>query len=113
MRNVIAFTDDEISSGGCGSTKALYIIISCKGYTLLRDLLDNGSSINVILMATLTRLPLDLSHIRKPYLVVSTFDGTRKEMLGNIELPIQIGPCIFNIDFQVVDINPLYNFLFG
>ena len=30
-----------------------------------------------------------------------------------MELPIQIGPCIFNIDLQVMDINPLYNCLLG
>ena len=30
-----------------------------------------------------------------------------------MELPIQIGPCIFNIDFQVMDINPCYNCLLG
>ncbi|XWS11570.1 hypothetical protein CRYUN_Cryun37aG0009400 [Craigia yunnanensis] len=30
-----------------------------------------------------------------------------------MELPIQIGPCIFNIDFQVMDINPSYNYLLG
>ena len=38
--NMIAFTNDEISSGGCGTTKALYITISYKGYTPPRALLD-------------------------------------------------------------------------
>ena len=31
--SMIAFFDDEISLGGCGNTKALYITINCKGYT--------------------------------------------------------------------------------
>ena len=31
----------------------------------------------------------------------------------NIKLPIQIGPCTFNIDFQVMDINPSYNCVLG
>ena len=60
VSNVIAFRDDEIPSKERGSTKALYITISCKGYSLLRALIDNESSINVILMATLARLPIDL-----------------------------------------------------
>ena len=110
---MIAFFDDEIPSKGHGNTKALYITISCKGYTLLRALLDNGSSINVIPMATLSKLPVDPSHLRKTHLVVCAFDGTRKEVIGNIELPIQIGPYTFNIDFQVMDINPFYNCLRG
>ena len=113
VRNVIAFTDDEIPSGGLKNTKALYITIDCKGYTLPRALLDNGSSVNMIPMATLSCLPVDLSHMQKTHLVVCAFDGTRKEVIENLELPIQIGPCIFNIDFQVMDINPSYNCLLG
>ena len=111
--NMIAFSNDEIPSGGRGNTKALYITISCKGYTLPRVLLDNGSSVNIISMATLSRLPIDPSHIRKTHLVVHAFDGTRKEVIGNIELPIQIGPCTFDINFQVMDINPFENYLLG
>ena len=84
--NMIAFSNDEIPSGRRGNMKALYITISCKGYILLRALLDNASSVNVIPMATLSRLPVDPSHVRK-------------EVIENIELPIQIDPCTFNIDF--------------
>ena len=54
---------------------------------------------NVIPIATLTLLLVDLSYMRKTYLVVRTFNGIRKEIMGNIELPIQIGSCTFNIDF--------------
>ena len=97
--NMIAFSNDEIPSRGRGNTKALYIIISCKGYTMPRALLDNGSSMNVIPMATLSRLWANPSHIKKTHLVVCAFNGTRKEVIGNIKLSIQIGPCTFNIDF--------------
>ena len=77
-------------------------------------MLDNGSSVNVIpRFFTLSRLFVYLSHIRKTHLVVHTFDGISKEVIGNIELPIQIGPCTFNIGFQVMYINPSYNFLLG
>ena len=68
---------------------------------------------NVIPMATLSRLRVDASHMRKTHLVVRAFDKTRKEVIENMELPIQIGPCTFNIDFQVMDINPSYNYLLG
>ena len=33
--------------------------------------------------------------------------------MGDIELPIEIGPCIFNIVFQVMEITPTYRFLLG
>ena len=77
--NMIAFSDDEIPSSNRGNTKALYITINWKGHTLLRALLDNGSSVNVIPMATLSRLPVDPSHIRKTHLIVCAFKGIRKK----------------------------------
>ena len=110
---VIAFNDDEIPFRGRGNTKALYITISYKGYTLPRALFYNGSFVKVIPMATLSRLLVDLFHMRKTHLVVHAFNGTRKEVIRKMELSIQIGPCIFNIDFQVMDINPSYNCLLG
>ncbi|XWS65308.1 hypothetical protein CRYUN_Cryun05aG0082000 [Craigia yunnanensis] len=41
--NIIAFNDNEIPLKGLENTKALYIIISCKGHILPRALKDNGS----------------------------------------------------------------------
>ncbi|KAA3481562.1 hypothetical protein EPI10_021921 [Gossypium australe] len=43
----IHFNDDEITSGGRGSTRALHITTRCKGYTLPRVLIDNGTALNV------------------------------------------------------------------
>ena len=94
---MIALSDNEIPSGGRGKTKAFYITINCKGYTLPKALLDNESSVNVIPMATLSRLHVDPSHMRKNHLVVCAFDGTK--VIGNKELPIQISSCTLNIDF--------------
>ena len=51
--------------------------------------------------------------MRKSHLIVRAFDGTKREVVGNIELPIQVGPCIFNTEFQVMDINPSYSCLLG
>ena len=46
-------------------------------------------------------------------MVVRAFDGTKREILENIEFPIQVGSCTFNSKFIVVDINPSYNCLLG
>ena len=45
-------------------------------------------------------------------MMVRAFDGTKKEVLKNIELPIQVGPCTFKSKFIVMDINSSYNYLF-
>ena len=61
----IAFTDEEIPPKGRDSTKAFHIIIKCKSHVIPRALLDNGSSLNVMPMSTLSRLPIDLSNMKK------------------------------------------------
>ena len=45
--------------------------------------------------------------------IVRAFDGTRREVTGEIEIEMQIGPCTFNVEFQVMDISPSYNYLLG
>ena len=87
--NMIAVFDDEIPSEGHGNMKALYITISCKRYTLPRALLDNGSFMKMIPMATLSRLPVDPSHMRKTYLVVCAFSGMRKESSKTLNYPFK------------------------
>ena len=109
----IAFTNEEILPEGRDSTKALHITVKCKSHTVPRALLDNGSSLNVMPMSTLSKLPIDLSNLRKSQIVVRAFDGTKREILGNIKLPIQVGPCTFDSEFIVMDINPSYNCLLG
>ena len=61
----IAFTDEEIPLEGQNNTKALHITIKCKSHIMPRALLDNGSSFNVMPISTLSRLPIDLSNIKK------------------------------------------------
>ncbi len=46
-------------------------------------------------------------------MVVRDFDGTRREVLGDIDLPLQIGACTFNVTFQVMNIEPAYTMLLG
>ena len=61
MDNYISFSDDEILPNDRGSTKALHIITKLKDCTLPKVLIDNGSSLNVMPLSTLMRLPVDRS----------------------------------------------------
>ena len=103
MDNYILFNDDEIPPNGRRSTKALYITTKVKDCTLLEVLIDNGSSLNVMPLSTLMRLPVDRSYMKHTHTVVRPLDGTRREVTGEIEIEIQIGPCTFNVEFQVMD----------
>ncbi|XP_052876205.1 uncharacterized protein LOC108473721 [Gossypium arboreum] len=111
--NFIFFNDDEIPSGGMGSTKALHITTRCKGYTLPGVLIDNGSVLNVMPLSTLNRLPVDNSHMKTCQNVVRAFDGTERKVMGRIEIPLLIGPNTYEVDFLVMDIKPSYNFRWG
>ena len=109
MDNYVSFSDDEIPPDGHGSTKALHITAKVKDCTLPKVLIDNGSSLNVMSLSTLMRLPVDRSYMKHSKTVVRAFDGTRREVIGEM----QIGPYTFNVEFQIMDISPSYNCLLG
>ncbi|TYK27810.1 uncharacterized protein E5676_scaffold749G00390 [Cucumis melo var. makuwa] len=111
--NFIVFTDDEILPEGLGHTKPLHIQVKCKDYVITRVLVDNGLALNIMPKSTLLKLPVDMSHIKSSTMVMKAFDGSRREVMGDIELPVKIGLCIFNIVFQVMEITPTYSFLLG
>nr|KYP33625.1 hypothetical protein KK1_045516 [Cajanus cajan] len=46
-------------------------------------------------------------------IIIRAFNRSRREVMGEISLPIQAGPTIFNIEFQVMDIAPTYSCLLG
>lgn len=51
--------------------------------------------------------------MRANTLVVRAFDGSRRQVIGEIDLPIRVRPHLFTITFQVMDINPAYSCLLG
>ncbi|XP_027337884.1 uncharacterized protein LOC113851562 [Abrus precatorius] len=109
--NYLTFTDDEVPVEGMRHNKALHISVKCQDHSIARVLIDNGSSFYVMSKATLLKLACDESHMKPNAMIVRAFDGTRREVIGEIEIPIQIGPCTFQILFQVMDIAPAYNCL--
>ena len=96
-----------------GHTKALHISVKCKDFMIARCLVNNGSSLNVMPKSTLNKLPIDDSYLKPSFTVVRAFDGTKRKVIGEISLPIQVGPKVFQVDFHVMDINPAYSLLLG
>ena len=76
-------------------------------------LIENGASLIVMPKSTLEKLPFNASHLRPSSMLVCAFDGSRREVRGEIDLPLQIGPHTCQVTFQVMDINPTYNCLLG
>ncbi|XP_071723482.1 uncharacterized protein [Rutidosis leptorrhynchoides] len=113
LKDMIAFSDEEFPLEGRGHNKALYISIKHKVSHVSRVLIDNGSALNICQLATLHRLKVDPSKIHAAKTSVRAFDGTKKEVIGEIHLDVQIGLVVFNIHFQVLDIPTAFNFLLG
>ncbi|KAL2985443.1 hypothetical protein AAZX31_12G153300 [Glycine max] len=111
--NYIAFAEEEIPIEGRGHNKALHVSVRCMDHVVAKVLIDNGSSLNVRPKTTLEKLPFSASRLKPSSMVVRAFDGSRREVMGEIDIPIQIGPHTCNVVFQVMDINPAYSCLLG
>ena len=59
------------------------------------------------------RLLMDRSYMKHTHTMVRAFDCTRRKVIEEIEIEMQIGPCMFSVEFQVMDISSSYNCLLG
>ncbi|XP_050876657.1 uncharacterized protein LOC127080379 [Lathyrus oleraceus] len=111
--NFLGFNDDELPIEGKNHNKALHISLKCIDTILSRVLVDTGSSLNVMPKTTLIKLPMEGISMKPNTLIVKAFDGSRRAVIGEVNLPTNIGPTIFNITFQVMNIHPSYSCLLG
>ncbi|XP_039166897.1 uncharacterized protein LOC120292671 [Eucalyptus grandis] len=110
--NEISFTNEDLPPDGPNHTKALHISVKHESTLVCRVLIDNGSALNICPLATLHRQGIDLGRIHRQ-VNWWAFDGMKKEVIGEIELELLIGPVLFQIVFQVLDIPSAFNFLLG
>ena len=111
--NYLTFAEEEIPAEGRGYNRALHVSVKYMEHVMAKVLIDNGSSLNVMPKSMLEKLLFDASHLRPSSMVVWAFDGSRREVRGEIDLPIQIGPHTCQVTFQVMDINLTYSCLLG
>jgi len=111
--NQVSFSDDEWPPEGKDHTLAMHIIVKCEDMIVARVLINNGSALNVCLMATLEHLKVDMSLIKPSTMIFRSFDNTRREVQGEIELMVEIGPRSFMVNFQVIKVDSPYNMLLG
>ncbi|RDX82943.1 hypothetical protein CR513_36187, partial [Mucuna pruriens] len=109
----LSFSEDEVPTKGKCHNQPLHIAVKCGNYMIVKVLIDNGSSLNVMPKTTLDKLYSTGSTLKTSLVVVWDFDGSKREVMGKITLPIRIGPTTFNITFKVMDIQLVYSCLFG
>ncbi|XP_050878511.1 uncharacterized protein LOC127082315 [Lathyrus oleraceus] len=109
----LGFNEAELPPEGNSHNKALHISVTCTNSLLSRVLVDTGSSLNVLPKSILSQLQFKGPKMRSITLIVRAFDGSRRHLIGEVDLPIYVGPHEFSITFQVMDINPTYSCLLG
>ncbi|XP_050877398.1 uncharacterized protein LOC127081158 [Lathyrus oleraceus] len=111
--NNLSFSHEELPVEGKDHNMALHISMNCLTDSLSGVLVDIGSSLNVILKSNLSRLTFQGAPMRSSGVIVKAFDDSRKSVIGEVDLPMTIGPHTFQITFQVMDIHASYSCLLG
>ncbi|XP_058757379.1 uncharacterized protein LOC131630634 [Vicia villosa] len=111
--NNLSFSDEDLPEEGRNHNLALHISVSCKEDSMSNVLIDTGSSLNVMPKSTLAKLSYGGTPMRYSNVLVKAFDGSKKSVIGEVDLPIWVGPFVFQITFQVMDIFPAYSCLLG
>jgi len=90
--NNITTNNYLVFAEGRGPNRALHVSVKCMDHVVAKVLIDNGSSLNIMPKSTLEKLPFNAKHLKPSSMIVRAFDGTRREVRGEIDLPVQIGP---------------------
>ena len=109
----IIFSDDDLPPKGSNHARPLYISISCLGRRVPYVLLDNGSALNVCPLVTAIALGYAPSNFGPSTQTVRSYDNTRREVMGTLEIELLIGPTTFVTVFQVLRIPTSFNLLLG
>lgn len=108
----LGFSDAELPIGKATHKKTLHIYVTCMDTLLCRVLVDTSSSLNVIPKNILSHQLVDGAEIRASALIIRAFDGSRRQLINDMDLPIQVGPHLSTIMFPVMEINlPLFVYL--
>ncbi|KAI5395544.1 hypothetical protein KIW84_061918 [Lathyrus oleraceus] len=111
--NNLSFCDEELLKEGRNHNLALHISMNCKDDALSNVLVDTGPLLNVLSRSTLEKLSYQRAPMRYSGVIVKAFDGSRKTLIGEMDVPVKIGPSDFQITFQVMDIHLAYSCLLG
>jgi hypothetical protein len=111
--NYLYFTEDELNPEGTGHNKPLYITVKYKDCLIDKVLMDNGSALNVLPRHMLDEMPIDATYMRPSTMTARAYDGSPRQVIRTIDIELFVGPQMFLITLQVMDIHPSYSMLLG
>ena len=100
-------------SKGRKHNDALHVSIECRGTTLAHVLVDTGLSLNVLPKNALNRSDCEGLTLKPNNIVVRAFDGSKRMVHGEVDIPIKVGTQTFDSTFYVMNIRPSYSCLLG
>ncbi|RVW84660.1 Retrovirus-related Pol polyprotein from transposon opus [Vitis vinifera] len=78
----IVFSDDGFPPKGSNHTRPLYITVGCSRHRVPSVLLDNGSTLNVCLLATTIALGYAPSDFGPSTQTIRAYDSTKRDVMG-------------------------------
>ncbi|RVW72332.1 hypothetical protein CK203_055453 [Vitis vinifera] len=92
---------------------ALILSLEMGDFDVRRILVDPGSSVDLLQASVISHMGRDLIGLENLGRILSGFNGAATTSLGDIVLPVQVGPVTLNVQFSVVqDLSP-FNVILG
>ena len=91
----IVFSDDDLPPEGSDHTHPFYISVSCLGRRVSSVILDNSLVLNVCSLAIVITLGYAPSNFGHSTQTVRAYDGTRREVMGTLEIELLINLATF------------------
>jgi hypothetical protein len=113
MQRSLSFSDDDLPRYGANHNYALYITVEIQEQQVPLVLIDNGSTVNVCPLRTVTKLGYKATDFTPSSLAIRAYDDTRRAPLGTIKLTMIMGPIQSTAEFQILDIPASFNLLLG
>ncbi|VFQ88144.1 unnamed protein product [Cuscuta campestris] len=116
-REPIVFTDRDLPPTGEDHNDPLVITMDINGVDVARELVDTGSSVNILYLETFQKLRLCRTQLEPLKTPLSGFTGDTVEAEGSIVLPVELGSGEKTVwkrmRFIVVDIKCVHNAILG
>ena len=92
---------------------ALVLTLGVDGFNVRRILVDPGSSADLFQMSAFKQMGYSPSVLENPGRLLSRFNVATMTSLGDVVLPVQVGPITLNVQFSMVDDLYPYNAIMG
>ena len=80
---------------------------------MVHVLVDTGSSLKVLPKKALDRMDCEGLTLKPSNVMVRAFDGSKRMVHREVDIPVKVGSQTFGSTFYVMDIKPSYSCLLG